>query len=90
MEFGRSVTLQISNLHKKNFFYLCGTQILARRFDVTREEQDAVAAESHAKAWAAQKSGRFQEEIVPVTVKVSSHRQSNASPFTNCEFSVET
>lgn len=46
------------------------SDILARRFGVTREEQDAIAVESHSKAWAAQTSGRFREEIVPVTVKV--------------------
>ena len=45
-------------------------QILARRFGVSREEQDAFAVESHSKAWAAQTAGRFNEEIVPVTVKV--------------------
>ncbi|KAL8275500.1 hypothetical protein Esti_000451 [Eimeria stiedai] len=42
---------------------------LARRFGVTREEQDALAVESHSKAWAAQTGGRFKEEIVPVPVK---------------------
>ena len=36
---------------------------------LTREEQDAFAAESHARAAAAIKDGRFAEEIVPVTVK---------------------
>ncbi|CDI77704.1 acetyl-CoA acyltransferase B, putative [Eimeria acervulina] len=45
------------------------SDILARRFGVSREEQDAFAVESHSKAWAAQTAGRFNEEIVPVTVK---------------------
>ncbi len=35
---------------------------------LTREEQDAFAARSYQKAEAAQKSGRFDGEIVPVTV----------------------
>ena len=42
---------------------------VASRFKVTREEQDIFAAASHAKAEAAQKSGKFAEEIVPVTVE---------------------
>lgn len=46
------------------------SDILAKRFGITRAEQDTIAFESHAKAWAAQTSSRFREEIVPVTVKV--------------------
>ena len=37
---------------------------------ITREEQDAFAASSQQKAEAALKSGRFNDEIVPVPVKV--------------------
>ncbi|MHA6482338.1 acetyl-CoA C-acyltransferase [Paenibacillus sp. strain BS8-2] len=40
---------------------------VARRYGVTREEQDAFAAASHRKAAAAIAEGRFEEEIVPVT-----------------------
>jgi acetyl-CoA C-acetyltransferase len=39
-------------------------------FEVTRQQQDAVAHRSHIRAGAAQKSGIFAEEIVPVTVPV--------------------
>ncbi len=42
---------------------------LRRDYAVPREEQDAFAAESHRRAVAAQDSGVFAEEIVPVTVK---------------------
>ena len=42
---------------------------VAERWQITREEQDAFAAASQAKAEAAQKAGRFAAEIVPVTVK---------------------
>lgn len=41
---------------------------LARRYGITREEQDIFAFESHRKAAAAQATGRFTEEIVPVAV----------------------
>jgi acetyl-CoA C-acetyltransferase len=42
---------------------------LRRDYQITREAQDAFAADSHAKAVAAQKSGVFAEEIISVTVK---------------------
>ena len=42
---------------------------VARQFQITREEQDAFALASQNKAEAAQKAGRFKDEIVPVTVK---------------------
>ena len=42
---------------------------LRRDYALPREEQDAFAAESHRRAVAAQDSGMFAEEIVPVTVK---------------------
>ncbi len=42
---------------------------VARQWKITREEQDAFACDSQNKTEAAQKAGRFKEEIVPVTVK---------------------
>ncbi len=42
---------------------------VAQRYQITREEQDKFAVASQNKAEAAQKSGRFKDEIVPVTVK---------------------
>ena len=41
---------------------------VAERWQITREQQDEFAARSQAKAEAAQKAGRFKDEIVPVTV----------------------
>ncbi|MFD7521607.1 acetyl-CoA C-acyltransferase [Paenibacillus chitinolyticus] len=43
---------------------------VAQRFGISREDQDAFAAESHRKAAAAIAAGRFQEEIVPVETSV--------------------
>ena len=43
-------------------------EILARQYEITREESDAFALASQHKAEAAQKAGRFADEIVPVTV----------------------
>jgi acetyl-CoA C-acetyltransferase len=42
---------------------------VAREFQITREQQDAFAVASQNKAEAAQKSGKFKDEIVPVVVK---------------------
>ena len=41
---------------------------VARKWQITREEQDGFAAASQQRAEAAQKSGRFNDEIVAVTI----------------------
>jgi len=41
---------------------------VAQRWQITREQQDAFAAASQTKAGAAQKAGRFKDEIVPVKI----------------------
>ena len=40
----------------------------ARKAKVTRQQQDEFAAQSHQKAIAAQKAGKFKDEIVPVSI----------------------
>jgi acetyl-CoA C-acetyltransferase len=42
---------------------------VARAYQITREEQDKFALASQQKASAAQKAGKFKDEIIPVTVK---------------------
>jgi acetyl-CoA C-acetyltransferase len=42
---------------------------VAQKWQISREEQDAFAASSQQKAEAAQKNGRFDDEIVPFTIK---------------------
>src|SRR5580765_6299452 len=42
---------------------------VAREFQITRADQDQFAVQSQNKAEAAQKGGKFKDEIVPVTVK---------------------
>jgi acetyl-CoA C-acetyltransferase len=41
---------------------------IARQYDISRREQDEFAAASQQKAEAAQKAGRFNDEIVPVEI----------------------
>ncbi|MFL6213569.1 MAG: acetyl-CoA C-acetyltransferase [Blastocatellia bacterium] len=43
-------------------------EVVAERFNVTRAEQDEYALNSHRKAVAAMKEGRFDAEIVPVEI----------------------
>ncbi|GGF67979.1 acetyl-CoA acetyltransferase [Terasakiella brassicae] len=51
--------------------YHMGTtaQNIADKYQISREEQDAFAAGSQNKAEAARAAGKFDEEIVPVTIK---------------------
>lgn len=42
---------------------------VAKRWQITKQEQDEFAVGSQNKAEAAQKAGRFKDEIVPVTIK---------------------
>jgi len=43
-------------------------EVLARQYGITREQSDAFALASQQKAEAAQKAGRFEAEIAPVTL----------------------
>ncbi len=42
---------------------------VATKFQITRADQDAFAVQSQNRAEAAQKAGKFKDEIVPVTIK---------------------
>lgn len=44
---------------------------VAATYNVTREQQDRFAANSYQKAVRAQQAGKFKDEIIPVTVKVT-------------------
>ena len=42
---------------------------VAKKFDISRQQQDEFAAASQNKAEAAQKAGKFKDEIVPIEIK---------------------
>jgi acetyl-CoA acyltransferase len=48
-----------------------GTENIARKFGITREQADQFSVESHKKALAAIAAGRFKDETVPVEVKIT-------------------
>ncbi len=51
-----------------NFHMGSAAELIARKFKVTREDQDRFSVESHRKAIQAQKEGAFKDEIVPVMI----------------------
>jgi acetyl-CoA C-acetyltransferase len=51
-----------------DFHMGCTGEVVAEKYGVTREEQDAFALESHRKAVAAIKAGWFKDEILPVSI----------------------
>lgn len=61
------------NIAKENPTYYTSMGLtaeeVAKQYKVTREDQDEFAYQSHMKAAAAVKEGKFKEETVPITVK---------------------
>jgi acetyl-CoA C-acetyltransferase len=51
---------------------------LAKQYEISRQEQDAYALQSHQRAVAAVESGKFAEEIVPVMIP---QRRGDPKPF---------
>lgn len=56
-----------------------GTENLARKFGITREQADQFAVDSHKKAVAALASDKFKEETVPVEVRITSLPNGNGA-----------
>ena len=48
-----------------------GTENIARKFGITREQADQFALDSHKKALAAVAAGNFKDETIPVEVKIT-------------------
>ncbi len=57
-----------SNLLGDGYIMGVTAENLAEKYNITRQEQDQLAFESHTKAIAAIDSGRFNDEIIPVPV----------------------
>ncbi|MEP6635919.1 MAG: acetyl-CoA C-acetyltransferase [Acidobacteriota bacterium] len=53
----------------ENYHMGCTGEVVAERFEVSREQQDEYALQSHRKAGDAIKAGKFKDEIVPVEIK---------------------
>ncbi|OGA15887.1 MAG: acetyl-CoA acetyltransferase [Betaproteobacteria bacterium RIFCSPLOWO2_02_FULL_63_19] len=58
--------------HKPEIYWpmLQTAEMLARRYNISRERQDEYGVQSQVRAAAAQAAGKFSDEIVPITVKM--------------------
>src|SRR5260370_776289 len=56
-----------------------GTENIARKFGITREQADQFAASSHKKALAAIAACKFKDETIPVEVKITSLPNGNGA-----------
>jgi acetyl-CoA C-acetyltransferase len=52
----------------RGFHMGVGAEMIAEKYGITRQEQDAFAVESHRKAAKATAEGRFKDEILPVEI----------------------
>jgi acetyl-CoA C-acetyltransferase len=58
-------------MHKDVYMPMIGTaEVVARRYNIGRDRQDAYALQSQQRTAAAQAAGRFDDEIIPVTAKM--------------------
>jgi acetyl-CoA acyltransferase 1 len=55
---------------------------VAENYGVTRQEQDLAAVESHRRAAAASASGKFKDEIIPVSTKIVNPKTGEEMPVT--------
>jgi len=59
-------------MHKDVYMPMIGTaEIVGRRYDIARDRQDVYALQSQQRTAAAQAAGRFDDEIVPVTARMT-------------------
>jgi acetyl-CoA acyltransferase len=62
---------------------------VARKYKISREDQDAFAYRSHTRAAAAIKGGKFIDEIVPITAKRWTHNGDGRPAATDVTFAVD-
>jgi acetyl-CoA acyltransferase len=56
-----------------------GTENIARKFGITREQADQFSVDSHKKALSAIAAGHFKEETIPVEVKITALANGNGN-----------
>jgi acetyl-CoA acyltransferase len=67
-----------------------GTEYIAHKFGITREQADQFAVDSHKKATAALAADRFKDETIPVEVKITSVPNGNGSKGKPAKSSTQT
>ena len=59
-------------MHKHVYMPMIGTaEVVGKRYNIPRDRQDAYALQSQQRTAAAQAAGRFEDEIVPVTARMT-------------------
>ncbi|MEA3045976.1 MAG: acetyl-CoA C-acetyltransferase [Sphingomonadales bacterium] len=59
-------------MHKDVYMPMIGTaEVVGKRYGIARDRQDAYALQSQQRTAAAQAAGRFDDEIIPVTARMS-------------------
>lgn len=73
IKLGRGMPSDAAGIQEKRpgvqFSQFTGAELLAQKYDITREEMEALAVASHAKAVNATEKGYFKKEIVPLQGK---------------------
>jgi len=90
MPFGKTVDLMVFDALYEIFYgYHMGitAENIAARYGITREEQDKLSVESHARARNAMKNGLLKDEIVPVIIP---QKKGNPIVFDTDERPMET
>ena len=54
--------------HVNDFHMGISAELIAEKYNITREDSDAFALNSYEKTWKSQEQGKFREEIVPVEI----------------------
>jgi len=62
---------------------------VARKYGISREDQDAFALKSHQKAAAAIKAGRFKDEILPIKTKTQEIAEDGTAKFREIVFDTD-
>ena len=61
---------ELLRMHPDIFMPMIGTaEVVAKRYGISREDQDAYSLQSQQRTAAAQTSGKFSDEIIPFTIK---------------------
>ncbi len=80
---GNKATLSLDLVKNHPEYYISmglTAENVAQRFEVSREDQDAFALESHKRAVAAIEGGRFTDEILPITTAEGKTHQIDEGP----------
>ncbi len=79
----QGVDKKLAAIHKNIYMPMLQTaEIVAKRYDISREAQDAYGLQSQMRTAAAQKAGKFDDEIIPIeTIKAIIDKETKKMSF---------